>query len=544
MAESATTTGMNGRYGWLRLISDRKVSTKILIAVTLVVTVGALVCLITVTQMSAVNANTGLVYGRTLELEKIDQLRAAFIRAQVAVGDHMIASDPGVKSAKEQDLATELGAVQQAEAAYRKFDLGSERVRTLAVFNAKWDSYVKVVKEELLPLSRAGRIAEADRVRATVIASLVAELRHTLDTLAKQTVDGAGQAKAAGQADYTSSLQLAVVLIVVGMGLGVAAAFGIAKLITRPLTSCMNALERVRSGDLTARTGVHGRDEVGRMAQALDESTESIAALVRQVATNAQRLNAASQDLSGVSARLSSSADRTSHQAGTVSAAADEVSSNVATVAAGAEEMGSSISEISSNASAAAKVSAGAASNAERTNEIVARLGQSSIEISSVVKLITSIAEQTNLLALNATIEAARAGAAGKGFAVVAAEVKDLAQATAKATDDISQRIAGIQGETEEAVDAITQITSVTARINDYASTIATAVEEQAATSNEMARNVSLAASGANSIAASVSDVAQAATEAATGATQTDTTAKNLATLAADLHRTIAAYRV
>jgi methyl-accepting chemotaxis protein len=206
--------------------------------------------------------------------------------------------------------------------------------------------------------------------------------------------------------------------------------------------------------------------------------------------------------------------------------------------------MGASIREIAGNAGEAARVAAEATATATRTNEIVARLGQSSTEISAVVQLITSIAEQTNLLALNATIEAARAGEMGKGFAVVATEVKELAQETAKATGDIAARIATIQEETSQAVAAIGEITEVTGRIDEYTATIAAAVEEQSATTAEMVRNVTEAATSAGDIAGNISGMSTAAGATASGATETGATAENLAMMAADLQREIAAYRV
>jgi methyl-accepting chemotaxis protein len=264
-----------------------------------------------------------------------------------------------------------------------------------------------------------------------------------------------------------------------------------------------------------------------------------MAEVLAGVTRNAQSLTAASDELSAVSQQMSANAEETSAQAATVSAAAEQVSRNVQTVATGTEEMSASIREIAKNAAEAARVAGSAVSVAAMTNTTVAKLGESSAEVGKVIKVITSIAQQTKLLALNATIEAARAGEAGKGFAVVANEVKELAKETAKATEDISQKIEAIQSDTRGAVAAIAQISSIINQINDIQSTIASAVEEQTATTNEMTRNVAEGAKGTEDIAKNITGVAEAAQDTSAGAARALTASNALSQMAVELAKLV-----
>lgn len=254
---------------------------------------------------------------------------------------------------------------------------------------------------------------------------------------------------------------------------------------------------------------------------------------------NAQTLASAAEELSATAQQMSSNSTETSAQAGVAAAASEQVSQNIATVATSAEEMSASVREIAKNASEAARVATQAVKVAEETNQTIGKLGESSVQIGQVIKVITSIAQQTNLLALNATIEAARAGEAGKGFAVVANEVKELAKQTASATEDISRKIETIQDDTRGAVKAITQISAVIGQINDISNTIATAVEEQTATTNEIARNTGEAARGSAEITRNVTSVSEAAKSTSEGATHTLTAANELARLSAELKQVV-----
>ncbi|QOY85073.1 MCP four helix bundle domain-containing protein [Paludibaculum fermentans] len=313
--------------------------------------------------------------------------------------------------------------------------------------------------------------------------------------------------------------------------------------IIAPMQESSAVLAKIAQSDLTARVqgnyrGDHARlkDDIGRMAQDLHDS-------IRSFSQNTQSMASSAEELTAVSHQMAGNAEETATQANVVASASDEVSRNVTAVAAGAEQMQASIREIAKNANEAARVARNAVSAAQTTNETVNKLGDSSQEIGKVIKVITSIAQQTNLLALNATIEAARAGEAGKGFAVVANEVKELAKQTAKATEEIGGKIEAIQTDTKEAVKAIGDIGAIINQINDISNSIASAVEEQTVTTNEIGRSVNEAAKGTNAIASNISGVAEAAKSTTKGATETQRAAAELSRMAAQLQGVVSKYR-
>jgi len=343
---------------------------------------------------------------------------------------------------------------------------------------------------------------------------------------------------------YTTARNLTIVIVLTGLAAAVVLALLIVRSVTKPVQRLHDVLDSVADGDLSVRVGETGGAEIGEVARSLDRTLDALGGVLTLVSDSAGRLSAASHQLTAGAAGMAANAATAADQADRVVASAGEVAFSVDTVATGSQQMEAAIREISQNASEASRVAGQAVSVAENTTRTVGKLGDSSQEIATVVKLINGIAEQTNLLALNATIEAARAGEAGKGFAVVASEVKELAQETARATEDIGRRVEAIQADTAGAVSAIGEISTVIGQINDFQATIAAAVEEQTATTNEMNRNVGEAAGSSRSIAEAISGLAAGAQQTNGRVAEAQQSAAELSRMSEELQQAVSRFTV
>ncbi len=398
----------------------------------------------------------------------------------------------------------------------------------------------------MMELHRAGKTQEAlelmdapqvDEVRARLGAEIAGLIKRGKELGAAAVAD---QEKAEARA-----ITLMVSLVLAGLAISFVMASYIARNITGQVSQMVAMTQAIAANDLSADDmQIRNRDEIGKAAALLNSMKNNLREMVQAIAESAGHVASASEELNATSQQITANSEETSAQADLVSKSAQSVSQNLQTVASGTEEMGASIREIAKNATEAARVATSAVGIAETTTATVSKLGDSSSEIGKVIEAITSIAQQTNLLALNATIEAARAGEAGKGFAVVANEVKELAKQTAKATEDIRRKIEAIQTDTKAAVGAIASISAVINNVNDISGTIATAVEEQSATTSEMSRNVSEAAQGSAEITRNVSGVAEAAQGTTHGAADTQKASEQLLRTSTELQRLVDQFKI
>ncbi|HEX7079281.1 MAG TPA: methyl-accepting chemotaxis protein [Candidatus Eisenbacteria bacterium] len=395
--------------------------------------------------------------------------------------------------------------------------------------------FLKIRDEEFVPAIRRG-----DQEAARQIAE--SELKPLYEQHRKAVLEVVQLAQEATTREEQTALAIArsrstLVPAVGGILAAVTLLTGLllSRRIVRAIEQTRRVAERTASGDLTSRVAYAARDELGQLAVATNQMVESLRSILSHIGDRAVTLATASEELSSVSTQMIGSAEETSRQASVVSSGSEQISRNVESVSASVEEMIVSIQEISKSTSEAARVASVAAGEAGVTNAAVNKLGASSAEIGKVVQVINTIAQQTNLLALNATIEAARAGEAGRGFAVVANEVKELASETASATKDISRKIEAIQADTNDAIAAIGKISETIQQIKDISNSIATAIEQQLATSGEIGRNLAEAARGSGEISAGIVKVAEIAHDTAGSSENTQKAAEELARLAAEL---------
>lgn len=442
-------------------------------------------------------------------------------------------------------------------------DFGTNKEAIVAARREIMSLEARQTSGSALPADATARIAalndEIARIRRDVTVPITTEceaLTNRIVELAKQRVTDANtKAVAEAASAERISLALGVSAALLLIGTCVFSVFTIA----RPVQALSNSMLALAEGNFeVVLPGLGRKDEIGDVAGAVDKfkakaqqkarleaqeqkQQERLAAEQRKkdmcgladdfegaVGEIIQTVSSAATEMEASANSLTTNAERTQQLSTVVAAAAEEASTNVQSVASASEEMASSVNEISRQVQESARIASGAVIQAEKTNDRVNELSEAAKKIGDVVDLINTIAGQTNLLALNATIEAARAGEAGRGFAVVASEVKSLAEQTAKATGEIGQQISAMQSATESSVLAIREITNTISRLSEISSTIAAAIEEQGAATQEISRNVQQASQGTQQVASNIADVQHGSSETGSASSQVFSAARSL----------------
>ncbi|MCA1456603.1 MCP four helix bundle domain-containing protein [Bradyrhizobium sp. BRP22] len=516
--------------------------------------------LLAVRNMRAINANTVDITTNWLpSVRVLGELRASVITYRNVIREHMLAETLDEKLAQEKTLAAVVDANDKARKAYEPMITSAEERALYKQWAEIWERYKKGA-EEVMALSRrdVGKIPhDAHELNSKTVNKIGLDADDILNKDINLNNTGADKAAQDAADNFSSAFVMLAFILLAAVVTGAVVSFLLIRDVSAGIASIVKPMQALGNGDLTAEVPHQGeKTEIGAMADTLQVFKEALIAkkaadeaaaadaeakiergrrvdaITRNFETMigeiVQTVSSASTQLEAAAGTLSSTATRSQELTTAVASASEEASTNVQSVASATEELSSSVTEISRQVQESARMASDAVGQARSTNDRVSELSKAAARIGDVVELINTIAGQTNLLALNATIEAARAGEAGRGFAVVASEVKALAEQTAKATGEIGQQITGIQAATQDSVNAIKEISNTIERLSEISSTIAAAVEEQGAATQEISRNVQQAAQGTEQVSANITDVQRGATETGSASTQVLSAAKAL----------------
>jgi len=489
----------------VRRFRDVRTGVKLGIGLMLVTVLTIIVGSLGLSQMSVLDKSLTLMYGRStvrvmLLSDAREALGSAVLRG-VRGGLNATSSGVDVESA-QKDWDANVATIDKSMTEYRALSTPG-RATWLKAFDTAFANYRKAMPK-LWTLAEAGSLSAFEGYFSSSVTPAATAATSALNKLAD--LEKVSVERAINSAhDRSDRSRLMIILVILACTLAsVALAISIGRVISVPLRRTVTVLKDLAGGNLDQRVEVDSHDEVGQMSEALRTALGSLSSAMRDIGEASQVVASSSEEFRAVSGELTSASGSVSTIAGQTSDAAQGLADTVRSAATSAEQMTESIAEIARSASEATSVAEEAVEVAQETSDIVGRLGQASDRISEIVKSIETIAEQTNLLSLNATIEAARSGEAGKGFAVVAGEVKELAGETAVATQNVTALVTEIQSETRNAVESMERISGAIGRINSAQSTIAGAVEEQTAVTDQIVRNMADATSGAGVISVDV----------------------------------------
>lgn len=508
-------------------------------------------------QFDTADAAADLAYGKTIIIHNVDGTIIASMNQEGGLRRYLRSGDAAFLAIYKDGKQQEADRITELSRLFEHIPDQAARVANLVKASAAWQR--DVAEPEIMLFANPATRDQAGQLEASGRGKVLTEARRKIQVEIAGVSTERRDTALLGQAAATRTFRITFVVGgVASVLLAVAATILLTRGIARPLIAMTAAMKSLAAHDLTVVVpGLGQGNEIGAMADALQtfkhemvrlaelgeaqqaeaaarerrslRLAELVASFETQTSGTVGMLSSASTKLEATARSMTATAGQTTTQAATVASAAEEAGVGVQTVAAAAEQLACSVAEISRQVSDSSRMTEEVTQEARRTDEIVKILAEAAQRIGHIVGLISGIAGQTNLLALNATIEAARAGDAGKGFAVVASEVKNLAQQTAKATEEISAQISQIQQATGDAVSAIGGIATRIEHVSRIATSIASAVEQQGAATAEISRNVQQTATSARQVTTSILTVSQAANDTGIAATQVLGSAGSLA---------------
>ncbi|MDQ7247712.1 methyl-accepting chemotaxis protein [Dongia sedimenti] len=531
----------------MSFFTNLKIAHKLLVSFASLVLLSAVVGSITYTEVAFVKKSSGWTTHTYKVLEALNGIVSGMVNQETGVRGYLVSGDEGFLEPYKNGKTAFAAAFDEVKSLTSDNSEQQKRLEIIADFAKTWQN--DVAEREIALMSKAESVEEARKLEASGagkksmdgLRAKVAEMdKAERDLLGTRSADQLAAIHTTFLVTIIGALASAIISIVVG--------FVLTRGIGRPTVQMTTAMNTLAGGDTTVEIPARGRkDEVGAMAEAVQVFKDNMIETERLRAeqeeskkrSEAERrkamldladrfessvggvvngVTAAATEMQATARSMTSTADETSRQATAVAAASEQTTQNVQTVASATEELSASIGEITNQVTESTRIVGEAVLQANDTNNKVQGLATAAEKIGEVVRLINDIAGQTNLLALNATIEAARAGEAGKGFAVVASEVKTLATQTAKATEEIAAQVRAIQEATAGSAQAIESITRTIGRVSEISTTIASAVEEQGAATQEISRNVQQAAQGTQEVSSNIGSVTNAAQQTGTAA--------------------------
>lgn len=495
----------------------------------------------------SINVLKDIYENRIIPLKQMNLVSRDLMQIRINMLSELIALQDGDKAEirrRIEDSDRLKKEMEEQLAAYEKTVLTEEEARRYADFRAA-DKAGADIRARFREALERGQEEEARRLSAQWRDNY-RQMRDHINRLVDIQLEVAQQQYEEEVMRFKITIIVFAVVIALAIGVALTILVVMRRYVSIPL---QDAVERMRDlaegeGDLTRRLEVNSTDEVGDMAKWINQFIANIHDIVKEMASNTNDVKASAGALKGASQNLSAGMEEMSVQSRNISAAATQMNQNFQVISSSVEELSTSVGEVARNASDASKIAREADKTANDANQKIKQLGVDAQEIGKVVEAIQGIASQTNLLALNAAIEAAGAGDAGKGFAVVASEVKELARQASEASEEIKKRIEAIQNSTETAVESIATITSVIAKINEFSTSIASAVEEQSITAKEIASNVNQSAQAASDVVQNITGISTATQDGAKNAQNLSTLAAQLDTLSLRLSQIVSRFKI